>query len=54
MRRLLQVKGGDRASAAALVILALAVVVVQGCGTVRARQPVPPAYLDEAPGGWHA
>ena len=35
-------------SAPALICLLGLVILVQGCGVVRARNPVPPAYMDEA------
>jgi len=38
----------NRLSAPALICLLGLVILVQGCGVVRARNPVPPAYMDEA------
>jgi len=37
-----------RVSAPALICLLGLLIMVQGCGVVRARNPVPPAYMDEA------
>src|SRR4030042_3512356 len=41
-------KSHTRVSAPILICLLGLLILVQGCGVVRARNPVPPAYLDEA------
>ena len=41
-------KFSNNVSAPVQICLLALLVMVQGCGVVRARNPVPPAYLDEA------